>query len=847
MNISSGSPTERAAAAQPKGTPEGAASSGDFVPGTVLAGRYRIVARIGRGGMGEVYRADDLRLGQAVALKFLPQAVSRDPASLARADHEVSITRKIAHPNVCRVFDIAESGRGPFITMEFIDGEDLASLLRRIGRLPPDKGLQIAHQLCAGLAAAHELGVIHRDLKPSNIMLDGRGKVRITDFGLAAVAHDVSAQDAYAGTPDYMAPEQLAGATITFGSDVYALGLVLYEVFTGVPAFGSSGAPLGQRPQKTPVRPSSVVKGLDPTIERVILRCLEQNPQARPASAIAVSAALPGGDRLRAGIAAGETPTPETVAAAGAPVFVSSARAFALLALVLIGMAGAVVLSGYGTAIGLSPAEKTPDFLVERAHAIIARFGYHEAARDDASWFAMDRNYFSGAARRANQLVGGPVKFSYRQSSRPMVPLDYFGLVSEDDPRPVPGDFLVVLDGSGHLLEFVAQPATAGKASAAPNWNMMFDEAGIAQDRLSEKDLDWVPPVPHEFRRSWQAVDSGLTYDVTAASFNGQPVYFRIAPAGSKPGVVRATRSQRLGGLSFLSVVAVLAIGGIYLARRNLRRGRGDRKGALRIAGFIFASGFLTWLFSAHHVAGRDEYQMFIPGCGQALYVAAFMWILYLALEPYVRRRWPEMLISWARVLSGDLRDTRVGRDILVGAAAGSFLAAVHLFVTALPAWANIANIAPAISAGWSLRGAIAFGSAIAWQALRAVQDALACIGLLLLATVVMRNFRVALVFTIVTLSLVVVPADNLAIAVPAALVASVTVFFLLFRFGLLSIVMTLFFFYLLKRTPLTFDFSSWYAGRSLFALGLLAAIAIFGFVAVLGGRPIFNPEPEEP
>lgn len=820
----------------------------EFVPGTILAGRYRIVARIGRGGMGEVYRADDLRLGQTVALKFLPQSMSGDPAALSRVDHEVSIARRIAHPNVCRVFDIAESGRGTFITMEFIDGEDLASLLRRIGRLPPDKGLQIAHQLCAGIAAAHELGVIHRDLKPSNVMLDGRGKVRITDFGLAVVAHELGEQDAYAGTPDYMAPEQLAGGTVTFRSDVYALGLILYEVFTGIPAFGSSGGLLRQRAQKTPVRPSSVVKGLDPAIERVVLRCLEQNPQARPASAIEISAALPGGDRLRAGIAAGETPTPETVAAAGAPVFVSTARAFALLALVLVSMAATVVLAGFGTAVGLSPADKPPDFLVERARAIIARFGYHQPAGDDASWFAMNRDYFSGPARRVNQLVGGPVKFVYRQSSRPMVPMDYFGMVSEDDPRPVPGDFLVVLDARSHLLEFVAQPSVGAKAPIAANWNLMLEEAGIPLDRVSERDIDWVPPVPYEFRRTWQAADSGLAYDITAASFNGQPVYFRVAPAGSKPGAAVVTRSQRLRGLSFLSAVAVLAIGGMYLARRNLRRGRGDRKGALRIAGFIFASGFLTWLFSAHHVAaGGDEYNMFIGGCGQALYVAAFMWVLYLALEPYVRRRWPEMLISWTRVLSGDLRDTRVGRDILMGAAAGGLLAAVHLSVTALPAWANIANIAPATSSVWSMRGASAFVSAISWQAMIAVQDALACIGLLLLATVVMRHFRVALVFTVVALGFVVLPADNLAIAVPAALVAAVTVFFLLFRFGLLSIVVTLFFFDMLKRTPLTFDFSRWYVWRSMFALAVLTSVAVFAFVAVLGGRPIFNADPDEP
>ena len=146
-----------------------------FAPGQILAGRYRIVSRLGAGGMGEVFRADDLRLGQSVALKFFPLEWVNDWQRLAHLHEEVRFTRQISHANVCRVYDIGEAAAA-FLSMEYIDGEDLASLLRRIGRLPPDKGLEIARQLCLGLAAAHERGVIHRDLKPANIMVDGRGR-----------------------------------------------------------------------------------------------------------------------------------------------------------------------------------------------------------------------------------------------------------------------------------------------------------------------------------------------------------------------------------------------------------------------------------------------------------------------------------------------------------------------------------------------------------------------------------------------------------------------------------------------------------------------------------------------
>ena len=158
--------------------------------------------------MGEVDRADDLTLGQAVALKFLPPGLARDPDRLARFRAEVRTARQVSHPHVCRVYDVGEADGQPFLTMEYVDGEDLATLLRRIGRLPVEKGIELAQQLCLGLAAAHDRGVIHRDLKPANVMIDGRGQARLTDFGLATAAGAVA--DVRAGTPAYQAPVKLA-------------------------------------------------------------------------------------------------------------------------------------------------------------------------------------------------------------------------------------------------------------------------------------------------------------------------------------------------------------------------------------------------------------------------------------------------------------------------------------------------------------------------------------------------------------------------------------------------------------------------------------------------------------
>jgi len=164
-----------------KGEPN-AADQG-FTPGTMLAGRYRVVALLGRGGMGEVYRAEDTKLGQTVALKFVRGTLS--PERLQRLYAEVRIGREVSHPNVCRLYDIVELDGQTFIAMECVDGEDLASLLSRIGRLPPDKAVELGRHIAAGLHAVHEKGVVHRDLKPANVMIDGRGRARLTDFGLA--------------------------------------------------------------------------------------------------------------------------------------------------------------------------------------------------------------------------------------------------------------------------------------------------------------------------------------------------------------------------------------------------------------------------------------------------------------------------------------------------------------------------------------------------------------------------------------------------------------------------------------------------------------------------------------
>ena len=271
----------------PSGSGSGPAtpSADRFDPGTLLADRYRIVRGLGRGAMGSVYQAEDLTLGVPVALKFLTEPDDEHPAHLELLLNEVRLARRITHPNVCRIYDLGEIDGLSFLSMEYVDGEDLASLLKRIGRLPETKAVSIGLELCRGLEAAHAAGILHRDLKPANLMIDAEGRARIMDFGIAVLGAAPQNPGLIAGTPVYMAPEQRLGQA-SEKSDLYALGLVLYELFTGrraYPELDDDG-----RLAATAL----VAEGLDATVEKVIRHCLEPDLSNRPKSAAAVAEAL---------------------------------------------------------------------------------------------------------------------------------------------------------------------------------------------------------------------------------------------------------------------------------------------------------------------------------------------------------------------------------------------------------------------------------------------------------------------------------------------------------------------------------------------------------------------------
>ena len=821
---------------------------GRFPPGTLLGGgRYRIVGRLGRGGMGEVFRADDLKLGQVVALKFLPPDVDRDPARLTQLHTEVRMARQVSHPNVCRVYDIDEEGGNTFLSMEYVDGEDLAALLKRVGRFPQDRALDISRQLCAGLAAAHERGVIHRDLKPANVMIDAAGDVRVTDFGLAGLAGEI----VRAGTPAYMAPEQLTGGEVTARSDIYALGLVMYEVFTGQRALDARNLAelIRIREQSGIVPPSVLLRDLDPQIDTAILRCLRPAPAQRPATALAVSASLPGGDPLAAALAAGETPSPEMVAAAGTADAVQSRWVTAGLAWIAVALVALTLMYQRVMLINRVPTGKPPAALQDRAQEAVAKLGYDTSSHYSASGLSLSTDYARFIARtfrtrdrwtllatdRPETLVSW-----YRTSPRPLVPLDNGSVQGLNPPLTVAGMTLTVVDASGRLAEFIAVPppfdADGSGARAPTNWNTLFDSAGIPMAAFKAVAPTFNPIVFCDERMAWEGrlnEHADQVFRIEAAAYKGKPVSFEIIGPWSQSG--RAAPAppspfdRFVNGMTGI-VMPGLLVAGLVLAHRNMKAGRGDRRGATRTASIVFVAMLLGWILGTTHYANVDrEISRIFARCGEALFEAAVMWVTYLGLEPYIRRFSPDSLIGWTRLISGQWKDPHVGRDILIGISAGLVMTVFYGLHNLLPPlFGRLEPIPisfdPTVTTG--LRYVLA--SIVGTTGSAVTNAMLAVVGVVALLIVLKRAWAA----WIAAVSVFVWPVIQgmfppgtplLDLGVGTAIIAVFVAVIL--RYGLLATIAALATHFMLLRAPLTTDFNSWRAAAGITFLVVFAGI----------------------
>jgi len=820
--------------------------------------------------MGEVYRADDLKLGQPVALKFLPRTLEKNQARLGRFLNEVKLARQVSHPNVCRVYDVGEtdpsraSGQGQhFISMEYVDGEDLSSLLRRIGRLPRDKAIQMARQLCAGLAAAHEQGILHRDLKPANVMIDGRGRAKITDFGLAGLTESIDQKDLQAGTPGYMAPEQLAGKEVSVRSDVYSLGLVLYELFTGKRAFEANTlAELTQMHKHTSLTsPSTLVDGFDPAVERVILRCMEKDPADRPGSALAVAAALPGGDPLAAALAAGETPSPELVAAAGEKAGLKPWIAWACLGLVALGLPATVLLSDHVMLFRQVPLDQPPQVLRAKAQTLIGDLGFAEPPVDTAQGFAYDMSYLAFLQQTApredwSQRLAEPppaVTYWYRQSPEKLLRFNPLASrATPSNPPPIrPGMAQVDSDTRGQLIRFARVP-TDGEATLAEadsfDWSRLFDAAGLDKGSFTPVEPVFVPPVYANERGAWEGSYPNrpeIPLRVEAAALGGRPVLFRVVRSWEES--EDAPGSDGLGALFIVFVFVVLGLftTACLMARWNVRRGRGDRRGAFRLAVYFFSIQFLAWIFGASHVAALEEIGYIVLAVAMNMFAATLIWIVYLALEPFVRRRWPDTLVSWTRLLDGRFKDPLVGRDLLLGAA---FAMAMVLFDDIMyfsPNWIGLQVQYQTPPLDVLLGGRLAIMQLLAWQG--TIWIAMISLLTIVIFRVLLRRTWAAFILTLLVISVWTAFATG-ATGIQAggiqfvfALLFWAVYLMLLMRFGLLAAIVALYVHAPLAHGATTGNLGAWYSEFTIGAVLLVLAVAVYGFYVSFAGRPLLG------
>jgi Protein kinase domain len=830
---------------------------GRFLPGTKIAGRYRIVSLAGKGGMGEVYRADDLKLGNPVALKFLPPDINEHSSKLQYFLNEVRLSRQITHPNVCRAYDVAENDGQHFLSMEFIDGEDLRSLLRRIGRIPAHKGIQIAQQLCAGLAAAHDKGVLHRDLKPANIMLDGQGRAQITDFGIARLSNG-NDSGRIVGTPAYMAPEQLARGETSVQTDLYSLGLVLFEMLTGQSLY--KAASISER-LETDRHPREILSAtapdLQPAVERAILQCLEKNPQQRPRSARALAATLPGGDPLAAALAAGETPSPETVAAAGGEGVLKAGVGLACLGGVVGGLILACWVAQSTHWVNRAGIDKHPQALAADARRIFEKLGYTDKPVDCAFGYGIG----------GSVVYDGVAHFWYRQSPSCLSVSDFYdpfkqfqvtfndvsyGAVTESIPRyEVPGEAGVRLSPSGELLWLRVVPPHLLPASPPeprqPEWAKWFPEdlLGFDLGRLeTATNKVWRPPDAYDQLQVWRGVGpkSNVFY-VEAAALAGRPVYFQVlAPWFKSPTPTKTTMSRQQLILRWMYLALVII--GAVLAWRNYRLRRSDRRGAIRLACYCFVLVLLISAIQAHHNLSEAEAGLFEMGLGQAAAAAIVFWVWYTALEPYVRRLWPETLISWSRLLEGRWRDPLVGRGLLIGCLFGVVIDLVRQAQLLAPRWLGGEMHNMQFSYPWAVStpGSL-LANCLLFQ-IGAITNAMfALLSLVLLQLLFRKRWLGAIGFLVIfTAANWWTGAANPVVDWVAAALLTCLSLWLLVQWGFLAIVVAALCSGLLTF-PLTSNVSVWYASHGLIGAGIVAAIALFGFYTSRPAPlPVFEP-----
>jgi serine/threonine-protein kinase len=593
------------------------------------------------------------------------------------------------------------------------------------------------------------------------------------------------------------------------------------------------------------------VSSLDPAVERAILRCLEADPDRRPASALAVAAALPGGDPLAAALAAGETPSPEMVAAAGEGAYLNARVAWPVFLAVLVGLAGAFAMALRVSPLDRMRPEYTTEVLAQKARDVVRQLVSPERARDEAFGFEWNDDLVKHVIetdkpvpdwRKVYTQRPSPLEFWYRQSKDPLTAVMFHtdlltpGLVHPDDPPPImSGMSHVELDHQGRLTYFETIPPQKQDAPtrATPvDWSPLLTLAGLDAAQLKPTDPLWTWLAASDARAAWTGTwpESGRPLRVEAAALGGRPVAFMATGAWRKPSRMpeaSQSRDNLVVSVLFVIMFSILAGAGL-LAYTNLRQGRGDLQGAARLGICMSVVLMAVWFCQVHLVASLGLLAMSLIAVCTSVFYGALLWTIYVALEPYVRKRWPQVLVSWTNVLAGHMRDPVVGRDLLLGVALG---VAWVWMIRGVDLWSGGSELIGYPGDMELLSGMRSTVGLVLQGVPYAMRNVLFYFFLLFLFRVLLRNqWAAALAFGALFAALSVLGNDDHPWS--SALLALVyfgTGAVAVLRWGLLSYAVGVFVSELLLKLPATLDTSAWYFGSVLAMVAIAAALASWG------------------
>lgn len=527
----------------------------------------------------------------------------------------------------------------------------------------------------------------------------------------------------------------------------------------------------------------------------------------------------------------------------------------------------AAFLADKATVVGNAGLSEKPDALEKVARDIIEDLGGETNPKDRAYGFQYESAELwslrtEGSAGRRDDVakgVGRPgIYFWYRQSPDYLIPVArYSWMVSAEDPPPVlPGMVGIRLKGNGDLIEFKAVPGTNGsltEKARESDWGGFFELARLDIGQFPERAQEDPMGLPYALadrRFVWAGTmpNGGDEIRVEAASYHGQPVYFRVferpplpqrMPLGIPPSDQQPMRVETSRVVEWTSILAVL-VAAVLVARRSLRLGRSDRKGAFRLGLFILSFNFLSWFFEASHVPHfAGELALAWSGLRAIMFYAVYFGLMYLAFEPYIRRFWPKLLISWNRLLAGRFRDPSVGRDLLMGAAVGVWFWPVMEFLSVLvPDW--LGPVPPF----WRTLPSTLLGGrhllAVSLFCLSAVGVSLTFLLILILMRLLMRKWWLWAPVFILQGTLFFILSDITSLARWLTVIALVTSLLLLItRLGFLAVAAFFFAAYVLHDFPLTANLDTWYWSHSIFALGVVTAVGLFGFFTSTAGRSL--------